>query len=152
MQCRPLHTKPRMDTGERMPYGTKRGQHGNNRNKRWNSARSSCVATKRRNGFVYVLLTENLTVKSLDFSIRLSIFAEESHRYLCFNNKWSLVGSVSVYTCIYVNNKALDNVGFPPSPFINGRSFVCLIFFFTIHNKTIGPRISRALFQRAFTR
>lgn len=48
--------------------------------------------------FVFVFFfAENLTVKSLDFSIRLSIFAEESHRYLCFNNKWSLVGSVSVW-------------------------------------------------------
>lgn len=47
--------------------------------------------------FFSSIKTENLTVKSMDFGIRLSIFAEESHRYLCFNNKWSLVGSVSVY-------------------------------------------------------
>lgn len=55
------------------------------------------------NVFILYYFTENLTVKSLDFSIRLSIFAEESHRYLCFNNKWSLVGSVSddVYIKLY---------------------------------------------------
>ena len=37
----------------------------------------------------------NLTIKSLDFSVKLTIYAEESRRYLCFNRKWKLVGSVS---------------------------------------------------------
>lgn len=36
---------------------------------------------------------QNLTVRSLDFSVKLTIFAEESKRYLCFNQKWKLVGS-----------------------------------------------------------
>jgi hypothetical protein len=40
--------------------------------------------------------TENLTIKALDFSVKLTIYAEESRRYLCFNKKWKLVGSVSV--------------------------------------------------------
>lgn len=36
---------------------------------------------------------QNLTIKSLDFSVKLTIYAEESRRYLCFNRKWKLVGS-----------------------------------------------------------
>ncbi|XP_021939734.1 fibroblast growth factor 17 isoform X1 [Zootermopsis nevadensis] len=36
---------------------------------------------------------QNLTIKSLDFSVKLTIFAEESRMYLCFNRKWKLVGS-----------------------------------------------------------
>ncbi|XP_046658936.1 fibroblast growth factor 17 isoform X2 [Homalodisca vitripennis] len=35
----------------------------------------------------------NLTIRSLDFSVKLTIFAEESRRFLCFNQKWKLVGS-----------------------------------------------------------
>ncbi|KAG8244115.1 hypothetical protein J6590_029473 [Homalodisca vitripennis] len=35
----------------------------------------------------------NLTIRSLDFSVKLTIFAEESKRFLCFNQKWKLVGS-----------------------------------------------------------
>lgn len=35
----------------------------------------------------------NLTIKSLDFSVKLTIYAEESRRYLCFNKKWKLIGS-----------------------------------------------------------
>ncbi|XP_054258161.1 fibroblast growth factor 17 isoform X2 [Macrosteles quadrilineatus] len=35
----------------------------------------------------------NLTIRSLDFSVKLTIFAEESKRFLCFNHKWKLVGS-----------------------------------------------------------
>ncbi|KAJ9590380.1 hypothetical protein L9F63_016594, partial [Diploptera punctata] len=35
----------------------------------------------------------NLTIRSMDFNVKLTIFAEESRRYLCFNKKWKLVGS-----------------------------------------------------------
>ncbi|XP_069677857.1 fibroblast growth factor 17 isoform X2 [Periplaneta americana] len=35
---------------------------------------------------------QNLTIRSLDFSVKLTIYAEESRRYLCFNKKWKLVG------------------------------------------------------------
>ncbi|KAK7574404.1 hypothetical protein V9T40_011595 [Parthenolecanium corni] len=38
------------------------------------------------------MFTENLTIKSSDFSGKLTIFAEESQRYLCFNKRWKLVG------------------------------------------------------------
>lgn len=45
-----------------------------------------------------ISFTGNLTIKSLDFSVKLTIYAEESQRYLCFNRKWKLVGSVSTNT------------------------------------------------------
>lgn len=35
---------------------------------------------------------QNLTVKSIDFTGKLTIFGEESRRYLCFNKNWKLVG------------------------------------------------------------
>ncbi|PSN50679.1 hypothetical protein C0J52_09324 [Blattella germanica] len=39
------------------------------------------------------MILKNLTIRSLDFSVKLTIYAEESRRYLCFNRKWKLVGS-----------------------------------------------------------
>lgn len=47
------------------------------------------------NIFHFYMFTENLTIKSSDFSGKLTIFAEESQRYLCFNKRWKLVGMVS---------------------------------------------------------
>ncbi|KAG8222274.1 hypothetical protein J437_LFUL001472 [Ladona fulva] len=35
----------------------------------------------------------NLTIRSVDFGVKLTIFAEEAKRYLCFNKNWKLVGS-----------------------------------------------------------
>ncbi|XP_063221604.1 fibroblast growth factor 17 [Bacillus rossius redtenbacheri] len=35
---------------------------------------------------------ENLTIQSHDFTVKLTIFAEASKRYLCFNKRWRLVG------------------------------------------------------------
>ncbi|XP_022185421.1 fibroblast growth factor 18 isoform X1 [Nilaparvata lugens] len=35
----------------------------------------------------------NLTIRSQNFNVKLTIFAEESKRYLCFNRNWKLVGS-----------------------------------------------------------
>uniref|UniRef100_A0A1B6BZU2 Fibroblast growth factor n=1 Tax=Clastoptera arizonana TaxID=38151 RepID=A0A1B6BZU2_9HEMI len=37
---------------------------------------------------------QNLTIRSTDFSLKLTIFGEESKRYLCFNKKWKIVGSL----------------------------------------------------------
>ncbi|KAL1461328.1 hypothetical protein WDU94_013235, partial [Cyamophila willieti] len=42
----------------------------------------------------FSFVTENLTITSKDvFDLKLTIFAEESQRYLCFNQRWKLVGS-----------------------------------------------------------
>jgi len=70
--------------------------------------------------------TGNLTIKSLDFSVKLTIYAEESRRYLCFNKKWKLIGSVSTNTlhAHYVNWSCplflyLVHIGFwPPILFV----------------------------------
>lgn len=94
--------------------------------------------------FNFFFFAENLTVKSLDFSIRLSIFAEKSHRYLCFNNKWSLVGSVSVHSeCLYILLLLLTSSYSDTF----GRLHLTLrneLFFFTIFNKPIGLCVSPA--------
>lgn len=52
--------------------------------------------------YVYFdVITGNLTIRSLDFSVKLTIFAEETKRYLCFNHRWKLVASVSRHRHCY---------------------------------------------------
>nr|CAD7400481.1 unnamed protein product [Timema cristinae] len=43
--------------------------------------------------FTELKIQENLTIQSHDFEVKLTIFAEASAKFLCFNKRWKLVGS-----------------------------------------------------------